>query len=51
MPNITSRLDELGERAPDRCGRLLPQVKEQCPPSLTTLLLSIEGSHALKATA
>jgi hypothetical protein len=44
-------LDELEERAPDRCGHLLRRVKEQCPPTETTLLLSIERSHALRATA
>ena len=43
--------DELEERAPDRCGHLLRQVKEQRLPSETTRLLSIERSHALRATA
>jgi hypothetical protein len=43
--------DELEKRPPDRFGRLLRQVKEQCPPNETTLLLSIERSHALRATA
>jgi hypothetical protein len=46
-----SAKDEFEECAPDRCGHLLRQVKEQCPPTETTLLLSIERSHALRATA
>jgi hypothetical protein len=46
----TSATDEFEECAPDRCGHLLRQVKEQCPPTETTLLLSIERSHALGAT-
>jgi hypothetical protein len=43
--------DELEERAPDRCGHPLRQVKEQCQATETTLLLSIERSHDLRATA
>ena len=48
---LAAGLDELEERAPDPCGHLLRQVKEQCPPTETTLLLSIERSHALRTTA
>ncbi|MGZ6588912.1 MAG: hypothetical protein ACXVHB_28970 [Solirubrobacteraceae bacterium] len=49
--NDTAELDELERDRPDRCGHLVRQVKEQCPPTETTLLLCIERSHALRVTA
>ncbi len=33
------------------CGHLLRKVKERCAPTETTLVLSIERSHALRASA
>ena len=49
--HVAAEMDELEERAPDGGGHLLLQVKEQCPPTETTLLLSIERRHAVRAAA
>ena len=50
-PEQDDRFGRVERATPDRFGHLLRQVKEQCPPTETTLLVSTERSHALRATA
>ena len=47
-PRVALRWTTVGRATPDRFGHLLRHVKEQCPATETTLLVSIQRSHALQ---